>query len=113
MCMYVGINIQKGLHVKACVLLSTPESQIQLSTLADLPGNKAKIGRKSNVKHQYLTFGHTLFTQTCSCSLPNSRSALLLSLLLLNFSVLNCHSFSLSTPPFLSILGGPHNQPPT
>ena len=60
MCMYVGINIQKGLHVKACVLLSTPESQIQLSTLADLPGNKAKIGRKSNVKHQYLTFGHTL-----------------------------------------------------
>ena len=52
MCMFVGINEQKGLHVETCVLLSTPESQIQLSTLVNLPENKAKFGRKSNVKHQ-------------------------------------------------------------
>jgi hypothetical protein len=65
-CMCAGINIQKGLHGKTCVLLSTPESQIQLSTFADLPENKAKIGRKSNVKHQYLTFGHTLFGSRCT-----------------------------------------------
>ena len=53
MCMCVGINEQKGLHVKTCEhLLSTPESQIQLSTLVNLPENKAKFGRKSNVKHQ-------------------------------------------------------------
>jgi hypothetical protein len=45
MCVCVGINEQKGLHVKTCVLLSTPESQIQLSTLVNLPDWGAEIFR--------------------------------------------------------------------